>query len=103
MICILHGDAEGTGIARDRIICKLGCDALFEYGDTGQNGQWMVSVGWRAAAIEAVTGFLEVHMQKKISENEGMRRSHQRHDRNARTREFRRAVGALISRFDIND
>ena len=72
----LHGDAEGTGLARDRIICELRCDALFEYRDTGRNGQWMVYIGWWAPAIEPVTGFLAVHMLNKISENEWMRRSY---------------------------
>ena len=75
MICILHRDAKWTDLARDQIIFKLHCNMLFKYGDTGWNGQWMVYVRWWAAAIEPVTGFLEVHMLKKISENEGMRRS----------------------------
>ena len=106
LICTLHRDAEGTGLARDRIICKLCFNVLFEYRDTGQNGQWMVYIGWWAPAIEPVTGFLAMHMLKKISENEGMRRSYQSMVTawlECANTGIRRAVGGLISSFDIND
>ena len=41
---ILHGGAEGTGLARDRIVCEPHCGTLFEHGDTGRNDQRMVTV-----------------------------------------------------------